>query len=57
MKKVKTHKGYIIAYGATNLYPEGGYLVFTKDEWASGAGFRTEEWEAGSLEEAIDWIG
>lgn len=51
MKKMKTHKGFVIAYGQDNFYH-----VFTKEEWSYGEGFRYEEWEAGSIREAIDFI-
>lgn len=52
MRKVKTHKGYVIA-----VSKDGYYHVFTKDEWSMPAAMRVVEWEAGSLEEAVEWIG
>lgn len=53
MKKVKTHKGFVIA-----VRKDGIYQVFTKDEWAYGEGLRYPEYDdCGSLQEAIDNIG
>ena len=50
MKKVSTYKGFTIAI-------EGGtYYLFTKEEWSYGRGYRTAEWEAGSMEEARNFI-
>jgi hypothetical protein len=51
MKKVKTYKGFVIA-----LDKEGTYHLFTKDEWSYGAGCRYPEHEAGSIEEAVEFI-
>jgi hypothetical protein len=51
MKKLKQYKNFIIAEGEDN------YLhIFTKDEWSMGKGYRYPEHEAGSMEEAIDFI-
>jgi hypothetical protein len=51
LKRIKTYKGFVIA--TTN---KGDYLLFTKEEWSYGAGYRYPEWEAGNLQEAIDFI-
>jgi hypothetical protein len=52
VKKVKAHKGYIIA-----VSKDGIYQVFTKDEWSMGEGYRYPEYDdCGSLQEAIDNI-
>lgn len=51
MKKVKQYKNFIIA-----LDKEGFYHIFTKEEWSYGKGYRYPEHEAGSLQEAIDFI-
>lgn len=51
MKKIKTYKGFIIAIGKDDRYH-----LFTKDEWECGEGFRSEEWDTGSITEATQWI-
>jgi len=51
MKKVKQYKNFVIA-----LDNKGFYHIFTKEEWSYGNGYRYPEHEAGSLEEAIDFI-
>jgi hypothetical protein len=51
MKKVKTYKGFIIAFDLKNTYH-----IFTKDEWSYGDGFRYPEHEAGNIQEALDFI-
>jgi hypothetical protein len=53
MKKIRTYKGFVIAYDKETA----SYQVFTKDEWAYGKGYRTAEWEGcTSLAEAMQWI-
>lgn len=52
MKKVKQYKGFVIALSKE----DGQYHIFTKDEWGYGAGCRYAEHEAGSIQEAIDFI-
>lgn len=51
MKKIKQHKNHVIA-----VDKEGTHHVFTKEEWAYGNGCRYADWEAGNLQEAIDFI-
>jgi hypothetical protein len=52
MKKIKAYKGFIIA-----LDKQGNHIIFTKDEWVMGEGFRYAEFEAGeNIQEAIDFI-
>jgi hypothetical protein len=51
MKRIKQHKGHVIA-----LDKEGRYQIFTKEEYAYGEGMRYPEWDAGSVEEAVQWI-
>lgn len=50
MKKLKCYKGFVIAVEGETFH------IFTKDEWSYGAGYRYEEHEAGSLQEAMDFI-
>lgn len=52
MKKVKQYKGFVIAYSTDDK----AYHIFTKEEWSYGKGYRYEEHETGSIEEAIDFI-
>lgn len=51
MKKVKQYKGFVIALGRDDMYH-----VFTKEEYSYGEGCRYPEHEAGSIEEAKDFI-
>lgn len=58
LKKIKTHKGWIIA---ENVKPEdeyeSKYQVFKKDEWEMGEGCRYAEFDdCGSIQECIDNI-
>ena len=50
MKKVKTVKGLVIAQSK-----DGEFHIFTKEEYSCGEGFRMEEWNTTSLEEALEW--
>lgn len=51
MKKVKAYKGFIIAQSK-----DGFFHIFTKEEWAFGNGCRYPEHEAGTIQEAKDFI-
>ena len=51
MKKVKQYKGFVFA-----VDKEGLFHIFTKEEWAYGAGCRYPEHEAGSIQEAMDFV-
>ncbi|MHB9148334.1 MAG: hypothetical protein ACYC2U_08240 [Candidatus Amoebophilus sp.] len=44
-KKVKVYKGWVIATNGEE------YHVFSVDEWGYGEGFRTAEFECGSVME------
>lgn len=55
VKKTKQYKGFVIA-SAQDENGNDVFLIYTADEWMQGAGNRYEEWEAGNLEEAMDWI-
>lgn len=55
VKKVKQYKGFVIA-SAQDENGNDVFVIYTADEWSQGAGNRSEEWEAGNLEEAMDWI-
>lgn len=49
-KKLMTYKGWVIA-------PEGrDFLIYSKEEWAYGKGYRTPEWYGGSIQECKDFI-
>lgn len=52
MKKVKQYKGFVIAY----CEEEECFYIYTKDEWSFGKYFRYPEHEAGTIEEAINFI-
>lgn len=54
--KPVSYKGYKILEETDRL---GGQVfnVYTAGEWAQGKGYRQVEWEAGTLEEAKEWIG
>lgn len=55
MKKIKEHKGYVIAENPkiddVNSYP---YYVYTKEEWSFGEGCRYYEFECESIQECLD---
>lgn len=50
-KKVTTYKGFKI-----QQVSENEFNVYAKDEWEYGAGLRQIEWEAGTMQEAKDFI-
>lgn len=53
MKKVKEHKGFVIAINTDG----SEYQVFTKDEWSYGEGMRYPEYDGcGSVQECLDNI-
>lgn len=62
MKKVKTFRGWIIAKeeGPETILVLGVpfktdlFFVFTAEEWSYGEGYRTPEFECGSIEECCD---
>lgn len=51
MRKVKSYKGFVVA-----MDQEGIFNIFAKDEWRLGDGFRYSEFEAGTMNEALDFI-
>ena len=51
LRKVRQYRGFIIAVDENDFYH-----IFTKEEWSYGKGFRYPEHEAGSMQEAIDFI-
>lgn len=53
-KKVTSYKGFKIQEQEEDNHIL--YVVYTKDEWAYGNGFRSSEWEACSMKEATDFI-
>jgi hypothetical protein len=58
MKKVKQIKEYVIAELNAKEQKETGYThyVYTKEEYSFGPGCRYPEHEAGSLQEAIEFV-
>lgn len=52
MKKIKQYKGFVFATSKE----DDQIHVFTKEEYAYGEGCRYEEHEAGSVQEAIDFV-
>jgi hypothetical protein len=63
MKRVKTHKGYVI-YEQSNKEIEQNihgssckYLLYTPDEMEQPAGMRYFDFEADNVSELIDFIG
>lgn len=54
-RKVKQYKGMIIAE-VTEAGKPIYYKIYTADEWQFGKGYRYEEWEAGTIKEAMDFI-
>lgn len=53
-KKIEEYKGFIIASGTEDDgYP---FLVFTKEEWGMGRGYREPEFYCDSLEECKENI-
>lgn len=55
MKKVKVVNGLVIARWFNKSDAASGYQIFTKEEYAYGQGYRSQEWETSTLEEAIEW--
>lgn len=49
--KVINYKGFKIQETNENMF-----YIFTLDEWAYGNGLRSYEWEAGTIEEAREFI-
>jgi hypothetical protein len=50
MKKVRTYKDFVIAINGVE------YFVFTKEEYSFGEGYRSPEFECGSVQECMDNI-
>lgn len=48
--KVRSYKGFKIQETAD------GFIIFTDEEWAFGKGYRYPEHEAGTLQEAKEFI-
>lgn len=49
--KVKQYKGFKIV-----MNHEERYDIFTKEEYSYGKGYRSAEHDAGSIEEAMEYI-
>lgn len=47
----ETYKGFVLGYKE-----EGIIEIYTKDEWSQGKGYRYVEHEAGTKQEAMDFI-
>lgn len=58
MKKIKVYKGFVIAEASKKEIESGStqYEIYTTDEWSYGSGMRYAESEAGSIQEATDFI-
>lgn len=54
--KVSTYKGFKIKETVDIDTQNPLFVVYTKEEWGYGEGFRTYEWEACSMQEARDFI-
>jgi hypothetical protein len=48
----ETYKGFVLAYRTDGTCIE----IYTKDEWLQGKGYRYVEHEAGTKQEAMDFI-
>lgn len=48
----------VTAYKGFKIHEESAtmFKVYTADEWAYGKGFRYPEWEAGTMQEAKEFI-
>lgn len=55
-KKPVTYKGFKILEENDQHSDGTVFNVYTKDEWSYGKGFRMVEWEAGTMQEAKDFI-
>lgn len=50
-------KAKVVSYKSFKIKEVGDeFHVFTKDEWAMPAALRVVEWEAGTMQEAKDFI-
>ncbi|GAA0373073.1 hypothetical protein [Paenibacillus motobuensis] len=54
--KVTTYKGFKIIEDIDYITEKPIFKVYTKEEWASSAVFRSFEWEACSMKEATDFV-
>lgn len=50
MKRVKALRGYVIGLDVSR------YCIFNKDEWNQPVGYRVEEWNTDTLDEALEFI-
>lgn len=58
MAKAKpiTYKAFKIREEKDKHSDRNVFVVYTKDEWEQGEGYRYPEWEAGNMQEAKDFI-
>lgn len=54
--RTTTYKGFKIKEQLDITTQRPIFMVYTKEEWAYGHGFRFPEWEACSMQEARDFI-
>lgn len=55
--RVSTYKGFKIHETTDRVKPEqAAFIVYTTEEWLHGKGLRYPEWEAGTMQEAKDFI-
>lgn len=52
---ISTYKGWKIKE-KKDQYGQDVFLCYTADEWSYGSGLRQAEWEAGTMQEAKDFI-
>ncbi|MGM1023515.1 MAG: hypothetical protein ACQEXV_24015 [Bacillota bacterium] len=55
-RKVTTYKGFKIKESTEDSTGDILFMIYTVEEYSYGEGLRTAEWEAGSLEEAKQFI-
>jgi hypothetical protein len=53
MRELQQYKGFVLASDSAR---PGYVIIFTKEEWRMGEGYRYEEHEAGSVTEAREFI-
>ncbi|KTS84452.1 hypothetical protein NS115_03745 [Paenibacillus jamilae] len=56
MSKLRSYKGFKIKETIEDSTGDALFMIYTAEEYSYGEGLRTAEWEAGSLEEAKQFI-
>ena len=52
MNKTFKYKGFVCYWNKE----EERYELYSKEEWGYGKGYRTPEWDAGTVDECKEWI-